>query len=476
MREALVAALGHCDVHEAASGQAAMECLHRHGALAGASQPDLIYLDIKMPGTFGQEILKTIKSDPDLKNIAVVMMTGLTDREQQEEATRNGADDYVVKPSDPKELLPIVAASVKKWLKAPVKCEECAVPGDEEAGSNVNDVRHPIEHPSMLIVEDDADQRELICEVLGIHFNSPDGCDIVAVATAAEALRQDLALFDIVLLDYYLPDMPGLTLLEEILSHANLPVIFVTGQNDSTTAAEAIRKGAQDYIVKLGDYLFALPIVVEKNIRLHQIKIENEHLQQSLRLKNEQLEESLEKLRMMAETDHLTGLANRRSFSEFLERLYGEAVRYGHDLTCYMCDLDYYKRLNDTLGHQIGDKVLILTANIIRSSLRSSDMAARYGGDEFVILLPHTDVESGLAVGERIRQELVLRSQSDQAVGHAVTMSVGVASLTADGPSSGDALVSMADRALYLAKARGKNKIVAFNEIRSLIEETHTPA
>jgi len=331
-----------------------------------------------------------------------------------------------------------------------------------------------VDCPRILIVEDDDDQRALIQEALCIHYNDPTGRNIVGVRTAAECLAQNLQSFDVLLQDYNLPDMDGLELLGKVLTRADLPVIIVTSENISATAATAIQAGAQDYLVKLGDYLFTIPVLVDKNTRQHQIRKDNERLQRELqsmlsklRIKNIQLQESLEKLQMMATTDHLTGLANRRRFGEILERYYSEAMRYGFDLTCCMCDLDNYKHLNDALGHQVGDELLVITADVIRSSLRSTDVAARYGGDEFVLLLPHTSVEQGLDVGERIRHELLLASRSSNKVGGPVTLSVGVASLAADRPSTADALVALADRALYIAKDQGKDRIVVFHRAKA---------
>ena len=330
----------------------------------------------------------------------------------------------------------------------------------------------PIQKPRILIVEDSADQRELLCDALRLEYGWPAGHGPVAVADAAACLASDLDEFDVVLLDYHLPDMDGLDLLEEILVRRDLPVIFVTGENDSTTAAEAIQKGAQDYIVKLGDYLFAVPVLIDKSIRQYKIRLENRRLQQELKemleelkSKNVQLEESLGKLQAMAATDHMTGLGNRRHFSDTLERYYSEAVRYGFDLTCCMCDLDHFKQLNDTLGHQVGDEVLIMAADVVRSNLRRSDNAARYGGDEIVLLLPHTSLALGQEVCQRICRELVLRSLNNSKLRHEVTMSIGIASLGEDRPTSSDALVAMADRALYIGKEQGKDRIVKFSSI-----------
>jgi two-component system chemotaxis family response regulator WspR len=323
-----------------------------------------------------------------------------------------------------------------------------------------------------LLVEDDADQRQLISEALRLHYDESAEGGIVSVATGGECLQRDPSRFDVVLLDYNLPDVQGLELLEKILARKDLPVIFVTGENDFTAAAEALRRGAQDYVVKLGDYLFALPALIEKSISQHRMKEENERLRQELqsmlselRTKNIQLEESLQRLQTMVTTDHLTGLANRRRFSELLERCYSEAVRYGFDLTCCMCDLDNYKQVNDALGHLVGDELLIITADVIRSSLRSSDVAARYGGDEFVLLLSHTSIARGAAVGERIRRELASVTAAREYIKQPVTLSIGIASYDADNPGRADALVAMADRALYVAKKLGKDRMIAYGEI-----------
>ena len=326
--------------------------------------------------------------------------------------------------------------------------------------------------PRILIVEDDEDQRALVAEALALYYGPQGAGRIVAVGTGREALAQDLGSFDIVLQDYHLPDITGLDLVTQILERADLPVIFVTGENDAVIAAEAIGRGAQDYVVKLGDYLFAIPVVVDKNLRQHEVRKENERLQQQrkdmleeLRVKNLQLQESMAKLETMAATDHLTGVANRRRFAELLLRSFDEARRYGFDLSCCMCDLDHYKQLNDALGHQVGDQILQITAEVICQSLRSSDVVARYGGDEFVLLLPHTAMERAVAVGQRIRDQLAIRTGRFGEAGRRLSMSIGIASLKADGPATGDELVAMADRALIGGKERGKDRMILFGEI-----------
>ncbi len=333
-----------------------------------------------------------------------------------------------------------------------------------------------LSHPRILVVDQDATQRELICRTLAARYGEEGKGNVVGVGTAADCLAQDLQRFDIVLQGYHLPDMDGLELLERIVRRCDIPVMLVTGENVFATASDAIRRDAQDYVVKKGDFLFALPILVDKNLRIHEVQRENRRLHgeleamlDELRVKNLQLEDSLERLQTMATTDHLTGLANRRHFSDVLQRQYEQAVRYQFDLACCMCDLDYYKRLNDTLGHQVGDDLLVMTAGVIQSSLRRSDLAARYGGDEFVLLLPHTSVERASAVADRMRTELAAVSGKDNRLHSPLTMSVGIASLHADHPTSADALVAMADRSLYTAKARGRDRIVTFGESQATV-------
>jgi two-component system, cell cycle response regulator len=240
----------------------------------------------------------------------------------------------------------------------------------------------------VLLVEDDPDQRDLIRDTLCLHFQSKCRHEVVVAGTGGECLDQELETFDAVILDYRLPDMTGLDLLARISQRCDAPVIFVTGENVADVAVKAIQAGAQDYVVKMGDYLFTLPLVLEKNIQQHQLRRQHALLQRELtarmeeiRVKNCQLEESLAMLRTAAATDHLTGLFNRRAFAELLDRSYAEALRYDFDLSCVMCDLDHYKNLNDTLGHQGGDRILVSAADVIRDNLRSSDTAARYGGD-----------------------------------------------------------------------------------------------
>ena len=314
----------------------------------------------------------------------------------------------------------------------------------------------------LLIIEDDADQRELMRETLEDYFGRGV---VTGVGSKIEALTQDFAVYDLILCDYNLPDGSGMDVLSAIVAKCDTPVLMVTGENVGPTAAEAVRRGASDYVVKFGEYLFTIPLVVEKNLTLAKIKRENERLRRelenalnALREKNQQLQDSLQRVEELAATDPLTGLYNRRHFSQLLDQLFAETQRYSKDLTCVMIDLDGYKQLNDQFGHQVGDQLLVLAGQVIRANLRRMDVAARYGGDEFVLLLPHAGAEEAATVAQRIREEFRASSAMLLKRENGVNMSAGVAALLAQRAGHADQLVAMADTALYKAKEAGRNR------------------
>jgi two-component system, cell cycle response regulator len=307
-----------------------------------------------------------------------------------------------------------------------------------------------VEALKLLIIEDDQDQRELIREVVEERFGAGT---VVGVGCRKDAVAQDLASFDLILCDYNLPDANGIDLLGEIRKRCSTPVIMVTGENVGHIAASAIRAGATDYVVKFGDYLFTIPLVIEKNLAVAKIIKEKEELRR-------QLEESNAQLEQMAATDPLTGLYNRRHFGRVLEQLFAETQRYANDLSCVMIDLDGYKQLNDGYGHQVGDQLLVMAGKVIAANMRRMDVAARYGGDEFVLLIPHAGAEDASQVADRIRNEYRASSAALLRKEHGgVTMSIGVASSRLVGAASGEQLLARADAALYGSKEAGRNRV-----------------
>ena len=329
-----------------------------------------------------------------------------------------------------------------------------------------------MERLKLLIIEDDIDQRDLIRETLEDHFGRGT---VVGVESKRAALEQDLGTFDLILSDYNLPDGTGMELLSEVQRRCTTPVIMVTGENVGHIAAEAIQRGATDYVVKVGDYLFTIPLVVQKNLQVAKVKRENESLRMelektlgTLKEKNLLLEESLKKVEEVAATDPLTGLYNRRHFGRVFDQLFSEAQRYAQNLSCVMIDLDGYKQLNDKHGHQVGDQILVVVGKVIGANMRKMDVAARYGGDEFILLLPHASAEEAAGVADRIRAEyrqggtaLFQKTLPNETL-PALTMSIGIAALR-DVPGSipayADQLIARADAALYRSKKDGRNRV-----------------
>lgn len=315
----------------------------------------------------------------------------------------------------------------------------------------------------LLIIDDDQDQRELTREVLEDRFGR--GC-VDEAPTGADALAKDLGSYDMILSDYNLPDCNGMELLIQIRERCRTPVIMVTGENVSEFAAEAIRRGATDYVVKVGDYFFTIPLVVEKNLTVVKLMRENEQLHQQLQtsldevnLKNTQLNDALKRVEEMAATDALTGLCNRRHLSLMMNQLFAEAARYRTDLACVMIDLDGYKQLNDALGHQMGDQILVVVGEIIRGSIRKADVGARYGGDEFVLLLPRSDSGEATRLVNRVREEFKQRSNQLTSGARTLSMSIGIASISDNQPGTADELIAFADAALFSSKQNGRDRI-----------------
>jgi diguanylate cyclase len=178
------------------------------------------------------------------------------------------------------------------------------------------------------------------------------------------------------------------------------------------------------------------------------------------------LQESLEAIRYESLTDQLTGLANRKHFDQSLERAVDIATRRGEPVSLAMCDIDYFKKFNDTFGHQTGDQVLRLVGAAIKGAVKGRDIAARYGGEEFAVILPNTPLRSAVVVGNQIRtavmaKELIKRS-TGESLGR-ITISIGVASLRAN--DSRDSLIERADMALYASKHNGRNQVTSESEL-----------
>ncbi|MGE5526906.1 MAG: GGDEF domain-containing protein [Rhodospirillaceae bacterium] len=173
---------------------------------------------------------------------------------------------------------------------------------------------------------------------------------------------------------------------------------------------------------------------------------------------------AMNRVKATSDTDELTGLYNTRGFNALAQHEFAQAVRYNRDFSLMMIDSDHLKEINDTYGHAAGDRMIQTIAQMMRNSVKSTDVIARYGGDEFVCLLPNTDQTAAQMVGERIRQRLAEEPLSIDNGHIAITVSIGVATFPVHG-STLDDISKSADRALYVSKARGRNRVTVYDQV-----------
>ena len=292
--------------------------------------------------------------------------------------------------------------------------------------------------PRILLADDSATMRAL----MRIELEEA-GFEVLEAADGEQALRLALAdPPDVVLLDVEMPVMDGYLCLQALKANpttTQIPVVFVTGLLTAQDVARALKLGGHDYLRKPPESAELLARV-NAALRVKQ-------LQDELVARAEQLEH-------VSRTDYLTTLHNRRHMEEHLRMLTAGAKRHGYPVALLLVDVDHFKRINDEYGHQVGDEVLVEVAERLRSTTRTEDALGRWGGEEFVVLMPHTDRVAAEVLGERLRTSISGQPMKTSAGAVAVTVSVGGA--VAEGPG-GQELLRVADERLYAAKAAGRD-------------------
>ena len=305
----------------------------------------------------------------------------------------------------------------------------------------------------ILLIDDDHDNLRLLKRVL---IN--EGYDVKTADSGTQGL-QELKDFgpDLILLDVNMPELDGLETIQLLKKKdSNVAVIFITGNTGTEDVIRGLEAGALDYIRKP---FSTLELLARVRTQLRVKKLQDDLRQANLKLKN------------LVDTDDLTGLFNMRSVYEKLGNEIDRARRYGHGVGVIMLDMDHFKRVNDDHDHLFGSFVLSEVGKMIRTNIRSVDFAARYGGDEFLICLTHTDIEGARQFAERLRKKIAdkLFQQKEDEI--QLTASMGVA-VIAGGKSSmdGRSLVRHADRALYESKEKGRNCVTV-----KVIEDKEPP-
>jgi len=291
----------------------------------------------------------------------------------------------------------------------------------------------------ILLIDDDRVQQRLMLALVKNFRGTP--FELEGALTYEEGVKKLVSgKYAVCLLDFRLDDRDGLSLLREArIAGCVTPVIVLTADDSEEVDLAAMEAGAVDYLVKGG----LTPRLLERSLR-YALK----------------LDETLAQLRQFALRDELTHLFNRREFQRMLEEEWDRSVRFQRSFSLVMADIDHFKRINDTHGHQVGDEVLRHVASLLAGQVRNVDRVARYGGEEFAIIMVETDQQGAT---EGMKRLGVLLAETPCVINESltieVTLSAGIASSLND-CSSASALVAAADKALYAAKRRGRNRVV----------------
>jgi two-component system cell cycle response regulator len=299
-----------------------------------------------------------------------------------------------------------------------------------------------VEDGTVLVAEDSRVVRAILREPLRAH-----GYRVLEASDGEQALACCLRERpDVVLLDVEMPVLDGHQVLARIKQQpglADVPVVFLTARATTEDVVQGLRLGAHDYLRK--------PFEASELLARVSAALRVKSLQDELRRRNLELDR-------MSRTDALTGLCNRRHLEERFGEFVSLARRHGEDLAAAMIDLDHFKRINDSAGHPAGDAVLRVTAERLRGILRAEDVIGRWGGEEFLALLPRTDTAGARLAAERMRQAVADQPIPLPEGGEVqVTASIGAAAGVEDGAAD---LIGRADVALYEAKASGRNRVV----------------
>ncbi len=282
-----------------------------------------------------------------------------------------------------------------------------------------------------------------------------------AIEALAEARRVKPT---VILQDLVMPQANGLDLVLAYRSTAetrDIPIIVLSSNDEPEMKKSAFAMGANDYLVKLPE-----PIELVARIRYHSraymARVERDNAYRALRLSRQQLMETNRELERLTNSDGLTGLANRRSFDQCMAREWQASQTRGSQLSLLMIDVDFFKSYNDRFGHLAGDDALKCVANAIRLSHDApSCLAARFGGEEFALILPATSGAEAAAIAHRLRLQVEATPMPHAAsAGSHVTVSIGAATMVAASDSSPDQLIAAADARLYQAKCEGRNRVV----------------
>ncbi len=408
--------------------------------LARTEQPDLILLDVMMPKMDGFETCRRLKDDPATRHIPVVLVTALDGRQDRIRGLEAGADDFLSKPYD--DL--ILMARVRSLTRLKIMVDELRE--REESGRRFGIGGAGVERlrgtgGRIVVVDDNPEQARVLMAELGRNHRPVLANSIDAGISAGGV--------DLMIINAANASFDGLRLLAHLRAREvtrSLPILTIVDLKERQRLVKALELGANDIV--------SAPIDPDELSVRVVTQVKRKRYTDFLR---ERLERNLE----AAVTDVLTGLHNRRYMASQLQSMLARANRGGEAISVLIIDLDHFKSINDSFGHDVGDEVLREFAVRLATNVRAVDLPCRLGGEEFVVVMPGTSLEDAQRIAERIRRDI--SSEPFRALaGKApldVTVSVGVAS-SVDGDTP-ETLLKRADQGVYEAKDRGRNTVVS---------------
>ncbi|WP_430240696.1 PleD family two-component system response regulator [Neorhizobium sp. DAR64861/K0K2] len=417
-------------------------------AICEQAHVDVILLDIMMPGIDGFEVCERLKANPRTSHIPVVMVTALDQPSDRVRGLKAGADDFLTKPVNDLQLI----SRVKSLVRLKTLSDELRIRSDTAQDLTLQDMMKSAagqdaqdDVAQVLLVDGRGSSQERIVRAL------KPVADITAISDPQAALFEAAENpFDLVIVNTNFDDYDPLRLCSQLRSLERtrfLPLLLVTEHGDDQVIVRALDLGVNDYIIR--------PIDPNELVARTLTQIKRKRYNDRLRL-------SVRHTIELAVTDALTGLHNRRYLDNHMKVLFARATARGRPLSVCITDIDRFKSVNDTHGHDAGDEVLKEVAARIRSTVRGADLACRFGGEEFVVVMPDTDSAAAALIAERLRNIIeqtpfVLKSTGASLN---ITASLGIA-CSRSGAETPEQLLKQADRALYDAKNSGRNRVVA---------------
>jgi len=413
--------------------------------IAQDERPDLILLDVMMPRMDGFEVCKRLKADARTSDIPVVMVTALTETADRVRGLESGADDFLTKPVNDVALFARVRSLVRlrrmmeEWRHREEVYDQFNALFDKEA---------PVEDkgPARILVwEENAFAGARIAELL-----QPVASEVVRPSSAEELVQNCDQSIELVILSLA-GKLDALRLVSQLRAHEQsrlVPILLIADPSELPRLAKGLDLGATDYLVR--------PLDRNELIARARTSIRRKRVQ-------DRLQENYQKSLSLALTDGLTGLYNRRYLSAHLESLLPHVAEGAKGPALLMFDIDFFKKVNDSYGHAAGDAVLKEISARVGRNVRAFDLVSRYGGEEFVVVLPETPLAVAVVVAERLRATVAETpiKVGDPAIDLTVSISVGVA-VTRDAAETAASLMRRADEALYAAKAHGRNCVMTF--------------